>query len=513
MDFFYQPETPATPTKFSLTPWNILIVDDDADVHTVTHLALRDFTFQDRGIHLISALSAQQAQQKLADYPDIAMALVDVVMETDQAGLDLVRYIRENLKNHKIRLILRTGQPGQAPEDRVIRDYEIDDYKEKTDLTTQKLRTLLYSSLRSYRDICIIEAQRDGLQKILLATAFVQNTSSLPQFASAVLEQLTSLLNLNNSALYCMVRPIEGNRERETRTLASTGQFHEYATNTKLDALPSLVAKRIGQVLASQQSQHFDDAYAVYVLTESGSENVLYINHAAQLSRMERHMLEVYVQNVAITFENINLVEDIQDAQKELVYTLADAVEARSKETGSHVKRVALITEKLALLAGLSPKEASLLKHASPLHDIGKIAIPDSILHKPGKLDSDEWLLMKRHTEFGMHILQNSKRKLMQLGGEIAISHHEKWDGSGYPSGLVGEQIPLSGRIAALADVFDALGSKRSYKEAWSADEVNKLILQERGKHFDPQLVDLLLQHFESFLAVRAQYPDEDHHA
>ena len=155
-------------------------------------------------------------------------------METEHAGLDLVRYLRETCDNRLTRLVLRTGQAGQAPEDRVIRDYDIDDYKEKTELTTQKLRTLFYSMLRSYRDLGVIEAQRRGLSRVLQASAKVQNAATLKLFSSTVLEQLTSLLHLDRSALYCLVLPGEGHSDRETRTLAATGEFAEYQAGSSL---------------------------------------------------------------------------------------------------------------------------------------------------------------------------------------------------------------------------------------------------------------------------------------
>ncbi|MCG6322338.1 DUF3369 domain-containing protein, partial [Vibrio alginolyticus] len=153
----------------------------------------------ERKLELISALSGQEARQILQQQTDIAVAFVDVVMETEHAGLELVKFIREQLKNRLIRLVLRTGQAGQAPEDIVIKEYEIDDYKEKTELTTQKLKTVLYSMLRAYRDLCLIEEQKEGLSKVIQASAYVQNTTSLQHYASAVLEQLTSLLKLEKS--------------------------------------------------------------------------------------------------------------------------------------------------------------------------------------------------------------------------------------------------------------------------------------------------------------------------
>jgi putative nucleotidyltransferase with HDIG domain len=226
------------------------------------------------------------------------------------------------------------------------------------------------------------------------------------------------------------------------------------------------------------------------------------------LGKTDRQLLEIYTQSVAITFENMNLQEDLQETQKELVYILGDAVEARSKETGAHVKRVALLSEMLARLHGLPEEDVVLIKHASPLHDIGKVAIPDAILHKAGKLSGEEWALMQKHAQFGLDILQRSNRPLMRKASEIAISHHERWDGTGYPHGLAADNIPIAGRITALVDVFDALGSRRSYKEPWSGASIVEHIRSERGGQFDPALVDLLMQHLETFHALRQRFPD-----
>lgn len=505
------PEADDQPPGPASTPWCVLLVDDDAEVHTVTKLALRGFEFQGKGLELLSATSGRQGLEIFASRNDIALAIVDVVMETEHAGLDLVHAVRNQLDNHRTRLVLRTGQPGQAPEDRIIRDYDIDDYKEKTELTLQKLRTLLYSKLRAYRDLCVIEQQRDGLSRVMQATTQVQNANSLTVFASAVLSQLTSLLHLHQSALYCIVLPGEKHGKREARTLAATGEFVQYRTGQSFAELPPEVARRFQTVMESGSSQHFEDAYVIYSPSEDGGGNLLYLSHTSSLDKLDRQLLEVYTQSVAITFENMNLQEDLQETQKELVYILADAVEARSKETGAHVKRVALCSEVLARLYGLPEEEVALIKHASPLHDIGKVAIPDAILHKPGKLDAPEWETMQKHAQFGLDILQRSSRPLMRLGAEIAISHHERWDGTGYPNKLAGDEIPISGRITALIDVFDALGSRRSYKDVWSQDAISAEILKERGKHFDPRLVDLLLANLETFQAVRALYPDGTH--
>jgi response regulator RpfG family c-di-GMP phosphodiesterase len=300
--------------------------------------------------------------------------------------------------------------------------------------------------------------------------------------------------------------PTTKNGQRQSRTLAATGDYVQYTQGH--ESLPEVVSQRFTQVLEAKASRHFDDAYVVYTPTEAGGGNLLYVTHTTELGRLERQLLELYTQSVSVTFENITLQEDLRETQKELVYTLADAVEARSKETGAHVKRVALGCEILARLCGLSEDQITLIKTASPLHDIGKVAIPDAILHKPSKLSPAEWELMQKHAQFGSDILKNSNRPLMQAGAEIAIAHHERWDGKGYPRGIAGDAIPIFGRITALIDVFDALGSRRSYKEPWSKQDIVELIQNERGKQFDPKLVDLLLGHINLFTDLREQHPD-----
>lgn len=489
-------------------PWRVLLVDDDEQMHQITQIALSGFEFQNRGLELISAYSGEQAREIIVTEKNIALALIDVVMETEHAGLELVHYIRTECENHLTRLVLRTGQAGQAPEDIVIREYEIDDYKEKTELTTQKLRTLLYSSLRAYRDICLIEDQKQGLSRVIEASAKVQNTGTLKAYATSVLEQLTSLLKLEASAFYCIVQPSDDGEATRALTLAATGDFVQFHPKCSLALLPDLVAQRCQESLDSQKSISYGDAYVFYTIDERDVKSILYVNLKTVLSDLDRQLLELYMQNICLTFENINLMVDLQDTAKELVYNLANAVEARSKETGAHVQRVSLISEHLGLLYGLSDSETTMIKHASPLHDVGKVAIPDSILHKPGKLDKEEWEIMQKHVDYGVEILSNSKRRLMLVAKEIAGTHHEKWDGMGYPNQLQGENIPISGRLTAIADVFDALGSKRSYKEPWSNEDIKAEIASQKGKHFDPTLVDLMLEHWDEFVEIRARFPD-----
>ena len=206
--------------------------------------------------------------------------------------------------------------------------------------------------------------------------------------------------------------------------------------------------------------------------------------------------------------ELFNLNEEIQSTQKEIIYKMGEIGETRSKETGNHVKRVAEYSRLLALLWGMDKKEANNLLIASPMHDIGKVGIPDSILKKTGKLTEDEFEIMKEHSLIGYNILKDSKRDILKAAAIVAKEHHEKWDGTGYPFGLKGENIHIYGRITAIADVFDALGSERCYKEAWEDEKIFGLFQKEKAKHFDPNLIDLFFKNINSFIEIRNKYKD-----
>ncbi|HRF56956.1 MAG TPA: response regulator [Campylobacterales bacterium] len=207
--------------------------------------------------------------------------------------------------------------------------------------------------------------------------------------------------------------------------------------------------------------------------------------------------------------EAISLHEELEDTQRELIYRFGEIGETRNKETGRHVKRVAEYSKLLAQKYGLSEEDSQLVFVASPMHDIGKVGIADSVLLKPSKLDDGEFEIMKTHAEIGARVLSGSKRKIIEASAIIAAQHHEKYNGKGYPKGLKGDKIHIFGRIVAIADVFDALGSDRPYKKAWGVEKILELFHKERGEHFDPLLTDIFLNNFADFLAIRNRYSDE----
>jgi putative two-component system response regulator len=205
--------------------------------------------------------------------------------------------------------------------------------------------------------------------------------------------------------------------------------------------------------------------------------------------------------------------EELRLTQLEIVRRLGAAVEWRDADTGQHVDRIGRFSERLALAAGMSVPDAELLRHASALHDVGKVGIPDRILNKPGPLDAHEWEVMKTHTTIGASILDGSESELMKLARTVALTHHENWDGTGYPTGLRGDEIPLAGRICTICDVFDALLSPRPYKNPWGLEDAISEITDLSGTKFDPSLVDTFLplarsMHTDDFTPGRDEMDD-----
>ena len=498
--------TPVDPSN----QWKVLIVDDEEGIHEVTLLAMSDFEFENQGLNFLHAYSAAEAKTILEDHPDIALAIVDVVMETEHAGLDLVHYIRNDLKNKLIRIILRTGQPGQAPERSVIRNYDINDYKEKSELSSQKLYSAIYTSLRSYRDLYALLENRRGLEQVITASGELFKMTGLDGFIQGVLQQLIALLYLNNDSMYVNCDSIALENEEDIIIVAGTGKFNTSIGLRAKDILSADVMALIEETLEKKSMVVRDGVYVGYFQPRIGREDVIYITSSRKLNDDDSNMIQLFLHNASIAYENTLLREEIEGTQRDMVYMLGEAIETRSKETGQHVRRVAEYCFLIARGLGLTDRDAEILRIAAPLHDFGKIGIPDSILHKPGKLNEDEWLKMKTHAELGQVMLGKSDREILKAASILAGHHHEKWDGSGYPKGLAGEDIHLFGRIGAVADVFDALGSKRCYKGAWKIEHIIEFLNEQHGSHFDPEIVDWVLNNMDEMLAVRKKFPDHD---
>lgn len=239
-------------------------------------------------------------------------------------------------------------------------------------------------------------------------------------------------------------------------------------------------------------------------------------NKSELLSRIKTHLkLKAFEDSLqqqvdAAVTELTKLNHEIEETQREVVCTMGAIAETHSKENGQHVKRVAEYSRLLAVLSGIPIHETELIKMASPMHDIGKVGIPGSILDKPGPLSEAEREIVKSHATLGHEMLKHSRRQLMQTAAIIALEHHERWDGKGYPNGKKGEEIHLYGRITALADVYDALSSKRCYKQVWEDDDIHAYLKSQAGSQFDPDLVSVFFENLHKFQQIREKFADAD---
>jgi len=510
---FKKRTAPAATPPASGEPWRVLIVDDEPEVRAVTRIALADCEYQGRRISFLCAESAAQACELLAASNDVALAFVDVVMENDHAGLDLVNHIRNELGNKAVRIILRTGQPGLAPERQVIRDFDINDYMSKTLSTADKLYTATLAALRAYSDIMTlersrqqIERYRDGLELVISASSSLFEQRSLRMFAAGVLNQLGAMLSGTGQSLFLRSSGVTVVQTHDGfEVLAKAGNLEEPVGAALLS--PAIVEK-LRACVASRHSLIEDGVFVGYFPVKSGAVNLLYLDGIRDAKEVDLKLIDIFSKNISIAFENLYLDREIFETQSEIISTLGDVVETRSKEAANHVRRVQHVARYLAELSGLDDEECRLIYMASPMHDIGKVAIPDSILLKPGPLAPDEWEHMKRHARIGEEVFGRSTRPMLRAAATIAGQHHEKYDGSGYPKGLKGDEIHVYARIVALVDVFDALIHRRCYKEPWPLPRVIELLRSERGRHFDPNLVDCFIDNIDAIMALAARFPD-----
>lgn len=493
--------------------WLMLIVDDEPDIHKITEMALSGVSFDGRNLRFINAYSGEEAKKIMSEHDDIALVILDVVMESNKAGLDVAQYIREDLDNKLTRIVLRTGQPGEAPEEKVFIEYDINDYKEKTDLDRKRLFTTVYSAIRAYRDLIRIEESRKyldrnraGLEKVIHASARLFEKRSLSEFASGMLEQIASILFIDADTM--LIHALGANAvdkdSKEFTIVSKSGRFID-AGELEIDK----VKKHLHESCNNKKSLFFDDCFVGYFETKSGQITLIYIEGIGKLDDLNKKLLDIFSMNITIAYENINLEKELAETQTEIILRLGEVLETRSRETGNHVRRLALLSSLLGKHLGFTEEECVEIQNASPMHDIGKVAIPDSILLKPGKLTSDEFEKMKYHAEAGYIMLKGSAHSIMNSAAIIAWQHHERFDGSGYPQGLKGDEIHIYARIVSVIDVFDALMHRRCYKEPWGLDKTLAVLREGNGSQFDPEVIETFLGIIPEALEIIEQYPDK----
>ncbi|MDP4182662.1 MAG: DUF3369 domain-containing protein [Bacillota bacterium] len=489
--------------------WNVLVVDDEESVHSITKIILKELKFENRCLQIFDAYSDEEARQIMIEEPDIAVVLLDVVMKEDDSGLKFIRYVREELGNKLVRIILRTGQPGQAPERKVIIDYDINDYKLKSEITADKLFVSVLTAIRSYKDIMILDNSKKSLETIIKSSSQLYKNQSFKNLITSMLVQLNSILRIGKDDSDQIISSLEACKKIDSFYIESAlGEYIDLIGKKIDETLPLNILELINKAVLQKENVYAEQNFASYFQSSLGDENIIHIKKRKEFDEMEKDLTDIFCSNISMAFDNFFLKQEINTSQKEIIFTLGEIAESRSNETGFHVKRVAEYSKLLAIEAGLPEEEAELLSIASTMHDVGKLGIPDSILNKPGKLTFEEFECIKTHSLVGYNMLKNSNGKVIKVASIIALQHHEKFDGSGYPNGVRGNNIDLYARIVAIADVFDALASKRVYKDAWELGRIIQLFRSETGKHFDPKLSNILLDNINKIVHIKNSFPD-----
>lgn len=504
-------------TSYKNASYKILISDDDHEIHKMTKLVLKGFQMEGATLEFLDAYSAKETIELLQQHGDVAIILLDVVMEEDDSGLKVVKYIREVMKNNITRIILRTGQPGVAPEERIIVDYEIDDYKCKSELTVQKLISTMYVCLRAHKNIRALNRHKEGLHRVINASHDLFTYHSFSEFLNGMLQQVIALYDLNADSFYVRDEKYTVNGMAfikimdSGKVLAGTGKYESMVGEPlNLEKCPKDLCKLIAYFEASDEAEMVireGDFLGIY---KQNSDRMVknYIILETEANNDNIDLIKLFLSNFSLAIDNFTLNMNVNETQNEIIYRLSEVVENRCNSTANHLRRVSRITKLLAEKLCFDIDVADSISRASVMHDVGKIGISDAVLLKPGKLNAEEYDCIKTHTTIGYNILKDSHLPLLNMASMIALYHHERYDGKGYPEGKCGGEIPKECEIVAVADVFDALLSKRPYKEKWSLEEVTKYMANERGKQFAPDVIDTLFENLEGIKEIIDAFPD-----
>lgn len=537
-DFLFADETdPAPPGRAvaAAPPWPVLVVDDDPEMHAMTRLVMRKFTFQDRPLELLSAYSAEQALEILRQRSDIALVLLDVVMETQDAGLRLVARIRGELGNDAVRIVLRTGQPGDVPEEEIIHNYDINDYKAKTELTARKLGTSVVAALRSYAQITGLDRLRDGLERVAALGRGLDVRGGVDDLAATLLTQLADLLGVPGDGVLCGMPDGGGGT---LVVLAAAGRFRPAAGGPLADIRADVgadiggdagAAAGDGDLAAAVAAARMAGAsglggrwlviplVALPVTTPTGEAagipaSALCLSLPRPLDGYGWRLADVAATRVMDAWQNLASMARLRATRWATAQLLAagrpyPGAESSWTPDGGRGVRLSRLAVRLATLLRQDPAYATDLAGDMPeriamgamLYDIGMQAVPGNLPGKPGPLTPEEVQAVRRHCRRGADLMRTAAGR---VGGDadidfcamLAQTHHEWWDGNGYPDGLRGDAIPLAARIIAVADTYDALTHPRINRPALSPDAACGELRAAAGRQLDPAIVAVFVR-------------------
>src|SRR5690554_3594013 len=463
--------------------WKILIVDDEPEVHAVTKLALSDFQFLGRGLEFYSAHSGAEAKELVKAHPDAAIILLDVVMETDDAGLNVARYVREDLGNRYTRIILRTGQPGQAPERTVIVNYDINDYKSKTELTAQKLFTAVMSSLRSYRDIISIVHSRNGLEKIITSMNDLFALQSMDHFISGLVQQLSWLIGGARQTLYAAADDI--NQTGELKIRAAYGEDADQLIGHPIKAaLPKEALMELSGVVKTHSIYYADDFVLAYCPSQCRPQGALLCltGLSRPLTDKERELLQVFADNVQVALDNVICLQDTDTLLSQLVARLMELEKEHyalhPKTRTPFVKLVDKVTELMALPAEQRQQAGT----AAGLYERAE-ALFTLIEEQPvSRVSPCQQRLVR-----AIRPLQMAQNEAAKVAVRALEERLERYDGMGLPEGKQGDEIATETSVFNISRLFYEL-----VKQDVALEDILTRLDTERGKHYSPELCDII---------------------
>ena len=501
----------------------ILVVDDEIVIRELMHDILSD-----EGFSVALAPNGKAALDLLREGESFVVLFTDIMMP-EMDGIALVREARKIDPN--LVPIVMTGYATletartavkEGAYDYVLKPFNLSEVKlavsnalERRRLITENTRLLEITELfKISENIASIRNEKSLLDFILRASLdrvdarrgsimLVSEDGQRLEVASSIgLPEihLGAVAELDNSISGYVARNVQ---PLLVQNIKSTPELLLKSRQLRDDSFVSVPLERKGSTGDETSIAAMRRPRVIAVL------NVTEKRNGKPFTESDLKTLSIIANHAAAALENVRLFNDIEEAQREIVFTLGEIVETRSRETGNHVKRVAEYSKLLAVKCGLHPSEAELIRLASPLHDIGKVGVPDAILNKPSRLSRDEYEIIKTHTQIGYDMLKVSKGQVLQAAAIIALQHHEHYDGNGYPLGLSGNKIHIYGRITGIADVFDALGADRVYKKAWTFQQIMDYFRQQRGRQFDPELVDVFFDNIEEVVAIRGAFPEQ----
>ncbi len=489
--------------------WKVLVVDADGQTLTDTVLALARLEYLGRAVIVFKAFSASDARAVVSVHPDMAATFVDLGLEGEATGLDFIKWLRLDLDNWSVQVVARLSRPLGEGDEALAQEFEIADFQEKKGLSPVGIRLSALSALRAHEALKTLSERHGDLRRVIEASSHVFRNVDVPDFERETLTCLGSILHGPGGTdrrfgLFASRTP----DETVPRITTATGRFR-HLEGQKLNQLldPAAYAK----VLSHDYSK---GALSIGKLRVYGfrvrdsSEVFIVLEDNDDSTEWNLDLLEAFTMNLAVAVDNFRLFSGMENARNDLVFALGEMAESRSEETWNHVKRVAEIVQIIAQGLGMGEFETEQLRMAASLHDLGKLSISEDILAKEGKLSEEEFEAMKSHAKVGFEMLKTSNRGLFRTAAQIALEHHENWDGTGYPRGLRGEEISLYSRIVTVADVFDALGNRRAYKKPWQTPDILEFMYRETGRKFDPRVMDVFFERVDELSEVRHRFPD-----